>query len=85
MSCLLKSVMTDCIAFRHLPHKDDARIATETLVCIAQSTMSGYTEAEAMRVRTSDGLTKRGSGARKVRGHYSVFYSKAISKKKSLL
>ena len=46
MSYLLKSVMTDCIAFGHLSPKNDAKFSTKTLVCIAQSVISGYPEAE---------------------------------------
>ena len=46
MSCPLKSVMMDYIAFRYPSSKGDPRFATKTLVRVAQSVMSGYTKAE---------------------------------------
>ena len=48
MSCLLKSVLMDYNAFRHPSLKGDAGFATKTLVCIAQSAMSDYTEVEVL-------------------------------------
>ena len=48
MSCLLKSVMTDCIAFRHPSPKGEARFATKTLVCISQTVMYNYADAEVL-------------------------------------
>ena len=47
-ACPLKAVVTNSIDFRHRSLKGDPRFATKTLVCTAQSVISGYNKAEVL-------------------------------------
>ena len=48
ISCLLKFVVMDCLAFRHPSPKDDQGFSSKTLACIAQSVIFSYPEAEVL-------------------------------------